>query len=564
MSTELISLEIEGFRSFKDRQVINFPTGDATVLISGKYKGSEVRSGTGKTSILEALAVCFDISSSSLSSAKCWYAKKMFLKCTLKSNGDIIEVTRDPKLSLSINGKPYESLVKGAKEKLQEILGVNSEILKVITYRKQRVRGIIVNSTDSKIKEFLTQPLGLHEIENAADKFTQEFNKKTAVVELLKRDIANYEYNLPMNFVSDDDIAQSKIMYDAAVSQANSLKINDNRLQLNGEIQLFKTELSKMNSVNFEVSSKRRDNASIKESIMRLRSEADRLTKNMCPTCSREWNESQEMLQQKTVQIENLIMHLQTNVDYIKNAEPLISNIPNLESKLQELNQKLGEASAPLNMAESALYSSKSALNSLLARKSNYDKINMDLIAAKNKNASESIELEVLAMSTKMLGRAGFLGSIFDEILSDIEYRTNDMLSHFPNANHITVHINSDKAVKSKGTTKKEISISLSTNGIDMAVDDVSGGQQSAIELCSDLATGEAIKARSGCSLMWNCLDEVLDGLGAAEKEAVVSLIKHRIKGLVLMIEHATEIRESFDQVIEVEYDGKESNVITR
>jgi hypothetical protein len=33
---------------------------------------------------------------------------------------------------------------------------------------------------------------------------------------------------------------------------------------------------------------------------------------------------------------------------------------------------------------------------------------------------------------------------------------------------------------------------------------------------------------------------------------------------LVLIIEHSSEIKESFDNVITVEYDRKESNVVTR
>jgi hypothetical protein len=40
-------------------------------------------------------------------------------------------------------------------------------------------------------------------------------------------------------------------------------------------------------------------------------------------------------------------------------------------------------------------------------------------------------------------------------------------------------------------------------------------------------------------------------------------MIKERFKGLVFMIEHSTEIRESFDKIIEVEYDGRESHVIS-
>jgi hypothetical protein len=52
-----------------------------------------------------------------------------------------------------------------------------------------------------------------------------------------------------------------------------------------------------------------------------------------------------------------------------------------------------------------------------------------------------------------------------------------------------------------------------------------------------------------------------MDGLGAVEKEAAVNMIRQRVKGLVLMIEHSTEIKESFNEVIEIEFSGKESRL---
>jgi DNA repair exonuclease SbcCD ATPase subunit len=199
-----------------------------------------------------------------------------------------------------------------------------------------------------------------------------------------------------------------------------------------------------------------------------------------------------------------------------------------------------------------------------MEKQSAYLRLTSELQAKQQKLAELEEDQQVNMLSAKLLGRTGFMGNIFDEILTDIQVRTNDMLSYYPNAGHLTVEINSNKLVKSKGTTKKEISVNISNNGILTSIDDVSGGQQAGIELCSDLAIAEAIKARSGKALQWVCLDEVMDGLGLSEKEAVIEMIKQRVKGLVLIIEHSSEIKESFDNVITVEYDRKESNVVTR
>ena len=62
MEVRLLGVEIEGFKSFLKRAVIKFPKGDAVVAISGKWKNSTVQSGSGKTSVIEAIAWVLGIS----------------------------------------------------------------------------------------------------------------------------------------------------------------------------------------------------------------------------------------------------------------------------------------------------------------------------------------------------------------------------------------------------------------------------------------------------------------------------------------------------------------------
>ena len=261
--------------------------------------------------------------------------------------------------------------------------------------------------------------------------------------------------------------------------------------------------------------------------------------------------------------MEKLIAQFEVNLEYIKNAEPVLAGLPHLEAKLQGINGQIGQLTAPVDMAAQSMKNAQSYLLTLINKRKNYETLSVKFESTKADLAKQERDLSVLSWSAKLLGRTGFLGSVFDQILSEIEVRTNDMLSYFPNASQLTVQISSTKLVKTKGTTKKEISIGISRNGIDLSLDDTSGGQQSAVELCSDLGAAEAIIARSGSALKWICLVEVMDGLGPTEKKEVVSMIKERFKGLVLMIEHATEIKDSFDQVIEIEYDGRESYVTT-
>lgn len=562
MEARLLELEIEGFRSFRKRVKFTFPFDDSVVLIAGRWKDSPVRSGSGKTSILEALAFLLDISSAAATNLKNWDSKKMFVRGKFKVGESTLEAIRDPKLSLIIDGVPYEGLTISAKDKLRKMLGGNEEIIKSITYRKQRKPGKIINATDSQIKEFLTDPLNLREVEAAADQFTQQANRLVSSLELLKRDEANLAQTLHMNLVTEEESTRARAEYDSAKLKYEQMSTGSADVQLKAQADRLIAEINSAHQVVMQVNLKTNENASIKNQVVQIQGEIAHLEKSACPTCKREWDQAQELLKQKNASIDSLVLTLRTNVEYINNSAPIVANVNTLQAQLREVQQKIGELSAPLQMAWQALDSATRMMNMLQNKHVNYMKMSGQLESVRSNIAAQSKELEILEMSAKMLGRTGFLGCIFDEILSDIEVRTNDMLQSFPNASQFTVQVGSTKLVKTKGTTKKEISVTVSRGGMDLNFeDDLSGGQKSAIELCTDLAYAEAVRSRSGCSLRWTCLDEVMDGLGPAEKEAVVDMIRRRIKGLVLMVEHATEIRESFDQVINIEYDGRESYV---
>ena len=134
---------------------------------------------------------------------------------------------------------------------MQEILGKNPELTKAITYRKQRVRGKIVNSTDSELKEFLTQPLGLDEVETAADTFTQSTNAIQSKLDLLKRDLANFEMTLPMSLVSDADMQAADQAFIAAKAKYDSLQHTQGEYErLWHEAEAVKKEIKSIQDVN--------------------------------------------------------------------------------------------------------------------------------------------------------------------------------------------------------------------------------------------------------------------------------------------------------------------------
>jgi DNA repair exonuclease SbcCD ATPase subunit len=153
------------------------------------------------------------------------------------------------------------------------------------------------------------------------------------------------------------------------------------------------------------------------------------------------------------------------------------------------------------------------------------------------------------------------MGVIFDEILGEIETRTNKMMESLPNVANFTFSVSSTKTTQ-KGAIKKSICTKLLCGGTEVDLDVVSGGQMGVVELCADLAVSETIRARFGSKLGFVILDEALENLGGYEKGLALEAIKANIRGQVLIVDHASEIKEGFASVIEIEFDGKNSKII--
>lgn len=156
----------------------------------------------------------------------------------------------------------------------------------------------------------------------------------------------------------------------------------------------------------------------------------------------------------------------------------------------------------------------------------------------------------------------GFLGAIFDEVLAEIADETNKMLAPVPNVSHVTLRFTSE-VTTGKGTVKRSIVPILSVGGHEHPLRSaLSGGMQSAVELAVDLAVRRVISRRTGSNPGWLLLDEAMDGLGVAEKEAMMNILRNEARDtLIMVVDHSSEIKEGFDRVIDVVSSGGRSRI---
>ena len=165
-----------------------------------------------------------------------------------------------------------------------------------------------------------------------------------------------------------------------------------------------------------------------------------------------------------------------------------------------------------------------------------------------NKNAELQVEFDF----TKIVGKKGFLGSIFDEVLREIETSINTKLTVVANMAHVTFAFKTE-SLDSKGQTKKSITPIVNINGNETSLAALSGGMMSTLELITDLATKEVIESRTGTAIGWYFADEVFNGQGQPTKEACLDILKQCSQSRALfVIDHHSEMREYFNKVIDI------------
>lgn len=169
------------------------------------------------------------------------------------------------------------------------------------------------------------------------------------------------------------------------------------------------------------------------------------------------------------------------------------------------------------------------------------------------------VELEKEKDFLHLIGREGFLGSIFDEILNEISDETNKILASVANTRHCTLRFTSE-ATTQKGTVQRKIVPIIKVGEFEAPFDSgLSGGMQSAVELAVDLAVGTVISQRSGASPAWIVLDECFEGLDVVSKEACFEVLQTFAHDrLALIIDHSSEFKSLISHQINIEFkDGK-------
>ena len=235
-----------------------------------------------------------------------------------------------------------------------------------------------------------------------------------------------------------------------------------------------------------------------------------------------------------------------------------------LRNRLAELASKRDLLSAEHQARKNELASAKAQLESARASNANItaqiqrhretvERVNCLLEGERSKVTSLKTTIALESSIHQALGRGGYLGRIFDEILVEIGHEVSSVLAMVPNVSSVSLKFVSSHDTK-KGTTKRSIVPLITKNGYEAPLGTLSGGQQASIELAVDLAVGNVISRRTGRTPGWIVIDEGFDGLDMPAKEACMEVLKrYAVDRLVVVIDHFSELKELFDRQIVIE-----------
>lgn len=631
-------LKLRAFRSFAEEAKVEFPP-NGLLLIRGKNLSNQDPSGTGKSTVMLAVAYALDICPFPATELQSWLTEEpMQVQLGLDTPEGPVVISRGKKNSLKV-GKKTVTSAKAIAEELRRIFGLDSETLRAITYRAQNTQGLFLSLGDSKKKEFLTRLLGLTNIEMAVDKAEERIKSLKPALESAEAVVASSLQELQtlqaQEFPQPEDASGLKAEFQElwkkkaeltqraseiesqATGKKMEVKDHPELIQLSGYINAAKAqyevalEAQQVREREFRsnqevLRKKLTDIAQRDTMILNYRKEIEghrnhivKLTAGHCPTCNQTWSDAQAKARALEAQVENLEAtvsslsrqqsdrqrleaELRVNFSSDPNVEKLRGLKTQLEMQLQEKTQALvfsstQELQAALSTVRSELESVQVRLGSVNQQIMMVEQMNAKLLQARRfaesnisavKTKLEAAQLKVkehsLAVNAErdfvcMMGREGFLGVIFDDILKEIEAEANERLARLANVSHVTINFKSE-VTTGEGTVKRSITPVVSINGQEAKLDSgLSGGMYTSVEGQVDLAVMAVVQRRTGALPGFLFLDESFNGQGNVTKEATMEVLReYAQEKLVVVIDHNSEFKELFTQFVDVVYkDGK-------
>lgn len=501
---------------------------------------------------------------------------------------------RTPGNFLSLKDSQQESF-------LSSVLGLNSleefidKTAAQIKEQKEKLSAIESEIDGLRKAKNVINISGEVELQLKLEKLTEEGKALSAEYKSVKNSIESVKLEI--------ETQSNKVLEKTKEFAAEELSISDRISSAKLLLSTLNSELKGVKAAKdtaiYEVDSAKNKITLLKKELISVEDNIAKLQKNLCYVCQQPFEENSIKLSElmsRSVEIKQAIESLliKTNIDFqpfLAKTEELITKGKEIESQKVELEKqladiKLKKASTDeaellrgmkvrqgqletilqeiLNKAktlESSINIVKTDLSNISRNQENVKKIDQKILDALVIAEKQKDILDKLVLTNNV--NKEFLTKIFDEILAEITDKINKDLAYIPNVKNISFSFSTTKTAKN-GKIKNTINTNIFKNGVEMpAKSGLSGGQFSSVELLVDAAVHQVVSNRTGLDVGWLILDEPFEGLHPNDKEACLQILKilHQNK-TVLVIDHSTETKESFDYFVNISADENGFSVV--
>lgn len=555
-------LKLYNFWSHKNT-TINFDKDFYMIL--GNICGSNKSNGSGKSTISRSIAYAlYGDASDEIKNDNAIYndAKKMGVMLSFELNGIYYIIKRklirgsSPSIHIQIgDSKEVKYGVKAGQSIINEILGADFSIYKNTNYFKQGDISSFSTLTPKEAKEVVIKILQL-DIYNNYEKIAKDKSKETENDILsLKNTIKNLE-----NQINEENVQKDKPKTDYVGLNKLEHKLKDLKSKKSNaetSINLRNKTLDEIEKKGANIS-KFIDQTKYKSDDLKRRIQKLRKLSGKCPTCEHDLNE--EIKKSIILGLEKALKPINEQLDIyyeelkkVQEEEKEAKNIPidsfDYESQISNISYRIGETRTQLNQIKE----NERKLQNLRNKLHNTD------VELKNKQKWQKIYNGL----NQAFGKNGIQAYIIENVIPEIQATTNDILGGLDT--DIRINIESQKILK-KGGKAETLDINVITQFGERPYTNYSGGEKTFIDFALRIALSVILTRRSKSKIQTLILDEVFGELDIINKRIISKALRFIANRFdfkkILIISHAEELQDSFENVIRIVHDGESSHVI--
>jgi DNA repair exonuclease SbcCD ATPase subunit len=570
---KLISCDIENFLSIEKAHVDFDDAG--MLLVEGWNYDVDRANGAGKTAILNALSFAlYDKLPRKITASEIVRrgTKKGSVGVQLSVGGEIFGVHRSrPKgvtFTRIVAGTPTE--ISLTQEEWEAKLRLTYNQFMVAMYCSQvnsssSPRFLLLNDSDKK--QFLLQLLSLDEF-NLCKKICDE-NIANLIFKFdgLRQKIAELQVKIDTYSESTIDENEGKLL----VSRQENNKLSF--IKALTEVQsILKPDLAKYNKLEEDILAKKSNFSRLHAQREMLFAQWNQLGKKLkpfnksssCSLCGTVLDNShaETMHNTEMERVKEERLDLKRKIDEIDQLLTSEGQVNDLHSKLKERKKKESAEYEKATITQVELSTKIASIDREIAdlKKKLSDNaqlvLKIDNARAQQKDLASQLDavakdIELQKTVSAIYSSTGAQAYVLDSAVSLF----NEQIAKYvemlwPN---LTYELQSYKE-NVKGEVTAKFSESIIMDGKPISLGSLSGGELKALSICADMALLGILEQQFGLHVSPVIFDEAFDGLDASGKEFALELIRGLSQDRqVVVIDHASEMRASFDRILRVE-----------